>query len=99
MGRVYSIQAGKVVSHERDLGEQWTHLAGVRHGRQLRLYVKGKLAATSQLRDGPGFNLNNSLFLLIGFGAQNCLTGCLAEVLLYHGALDADTLAKIATSR
>src|SRR5262245_57243210 len=59
MGRVYSIQAGQVVSHERDIGGGWTHLAGVRHGRQLTLYVNGKLAATSQLRDGPAFDLSN----------------------------------------
>jgi hypothetical protein len=94
MGRIYSIQAGQVVSHERDIGGEWTHLAGVREGRKLKLYVNGKLAATSELRDGPAFNLSNNLPLLIGFGAQNYFTGWLSDVRLYDGALDAGTLAK-----
>jgi hypothetical protein len=99
MGRVYSIQAGQLVSHERDIGGEWTHLAGVRQGRELKLYVNGALAATSELRDGPAFDLSNDLPLLIGFGAQNHFTGHLSDVRLYDGALDADALAEIIASR
>jgi hypothetical protein len=88
MGRVFSIQAGQVASHERDVGGEWTHLAGVRDGRKVKLYVNGKLAATSDLRDGPPFDLNNDRPLLIGFGAQNYFTGSIADVRLYDGALD-----------
>src|SRR5437773_1036526 len=99
MGRVYSMQAGQVVSHERDIAGAWTHLAGVRQGRQLKLYVNGKLATTSELRDGPAFNLTNDLPMLIGFGAQNYFAGSVADVRLYDGALDADTLTKIGTSK
>ena len=94
MGRVYSIQAGQVVSYERDIGAEWTHLAAVRHGLQLKLYVNGKVAATSELRDGPAFNLSNDLPMLIGSGAQNYFTGWLSDVRLYDGALDAGELAK-----
>jgi hypothetical protein len=99
LGRVYSMQAGQVVSHERDIGGGWTHLAGVRQGRQLKLYVNGKLAATSVPRDGPAFNLSNDLPLLIGFGAQNHFTGSLSDVRLYEGALDAEALATMGLSK
>src|SRR5262249_56322432 len=50
----------------------------------------------SELRDGPAFNLSNDLPMLIGFGAQNYFSGALSDVRLYEGALDADSLAKIA---
>jgi len=96
LGRVYSMQAGQVVSHERDIGGEWTHLAGVRHGRQLKLYVNGKLAASSDLRDGPAFNLDNDRPLLIGFGAQHHFTGSISDVRLYDGALNDDAAAGLA---
>lgn len=93
LGRVYSIQAGQVVSHERDIGGEWTHLAGVRDGKKLKLYVNGKLAASSDLRDGPAFNLTNDKPMLIGFGAQNFFTGAMADVRLYDGVLDDKAIA------
>jgi len=40
LGRVYALQTGQVVSHERDIGSNWTHLAAVREDKQLRLYVE-----------------------------------------------------------
>lgn len=96
LGRVYSIQAGQVVSHEHDIGGKWTHLAAVRAGRTLKLYVNGKLAATSDLRDGPAFNLSNDRPLLIGFGAQNYFTGAMADVRLYDGSLGDEVVADLA---
>jgi hypothetical protein len=99
MGRVSAIQAGQVVSYERDLGASWTHLAAVRSGRELRLFVNGELVSTSQLREGPAFNLTNHRPLLVGFGAQNYFSGSLADLRLYHGALDADAVRTIMGQR
>ena len=99
MGRVYSIQAGQVVSHEHDIGGEWTHLVGVRDGRHLKLYVNGKLSSTSELRDGDAFDLSNDMPLLIGFGAQNYFTGSMADVRLYDGAIDDETIATLGKRR
>ena len=99
MGRVFAIQAGQVVSYERDLGGSWAHLTAVRRGRELRLYVNGKLVATSQLRDGLPFNLTNQRPLLVGFGAQNYFSGSIADLRLYHGALEADAVLEIMQQR
>ena len=99
MGRVLSIQAGQVVSYERDLGGEWTHLAAVRNGRELKLYVNGKLVSTSLLRAGPPFDLTNHRPLLVGFGAQNYFTGAIADLRLYDGALDADAVLQIIDQR
>ncbi|MGD9853690.1 MAG: LamG domain-containing protein [Planctomycetaceae bacterium] len=96
LGRVFAIQAGQVVSHERDIGGDWTHLAAVRSGRELRLYLNGQLSATSTLRPGPAFDLTNAAPLRIGFGAQNYFSGAMAELRLYAGALQSDEIRTLA---
>lgn len=96
LGRVFSIQAGQVVSHERDIGGDWTHLAAVRAGRDLRLYVNGELSATSELRPGSAFDLTNTVPLRIGFGAQNYFSGAMADLRLYSGALQSNEIRTLA---
>ena len=95
MGRVSAIQAGQMASYEHDLGGSWAHLAAIRRGRQLQLYVNGKLVATSQLREGPLLNLTNHRPLLVGFGAQNYFSGAIADLRLYDGALGSDAIGQI----
>ena len=99
MGRVFSLQAGQVVTHERDLGDSWTHLAAIRHGRELRLYINGKLVATSQLREAPLFDLTSDRPLRIGFGSQNYFSGAIADLRLYQGALEAHAIREIMSQR
>ena len=96
LGRVRSIQAGQVVSHERDIGGEWTHLAAVRRGRDLELFINGKQSASSRLRPGAPFDLSNKAPLWIGFGAQNSFHGTLSDLKLYDGALTADAIRKLA---
>ncbi|MBM4073252.1 MAG: LamG domain-containing protein [Planctomycetes bacterium] len=96
LGRVFSLQAGQVVSHERDIGGQWTHIAAVRRGRNLELYINGKQTASSRLREGAAFNLSNKAPLWIGFGAQNYFHGAMADLRCYGGALNAETIRQLA---
>jgi hypothetical protein len=96
LGRVHSIQAGQVVSHERDIGGDWTHIAAVRQGRQLELYVNGDRTATSTTGEGPTFDLTNQAPMWIGFGAQNFFHGQMADVRWYDGALDPATIRLLA---
>ncbi|MBN2292415.1 MAG: LamG domain-containing protein [Pirellulales bacterium] len=95
LGRVYAIQAGQVVSHEHDIGGGWTHLAVVRRGADLRLYVNGHLSMSSTAPEGRILDLSNSEPLSIGFGAQNYFTGAIADVRLYARALQAGEVARI----
>lgn len=98
LGRVLSMQAGQVVSHERDIGGDWVHLAAVRRGRRLELYVNGRLSSSSELREGPAFDLSNSNPLWLGFGAQNFFHGEMADVRWYDGALSSEELQKLTTT-
>lgn len=91
LGRVYELQAGHVVSHERDIGGNWTHLTAVRRGSELNLFTNGVRSVTSHAPDQRVFDLSNSEPLLIGFGAQTYFAGALSDLRLYGKALtDAD---------
>lgn len=96
LGRVYSLQAGQVVSHERDIGGEWTHIAAIRRGRSLELFINGNRSAASLLREGPAFNLGNDAPLWIGFGAQNAFHGALADLRWFDGALNVEAVRRLA---
>ena len=95
LGRVYSCQAGQVVSHEHDIGGDWTHLAAVRQGKELRLYVNGHLSAMSQAPRGCFLDLTNTQPLRIGFGAQAHFCGAISDVRVYGAALDASEVSDL----
>jgi hypothetical protein len=46
-GRVHTMEAGKGVSNDRDLGPGWKHLAAVKRGGRLELWVDGAKASES----------------------------------------------------
>jgi hypothetical protein len=99
LGRVFSLQAGQVVSHERDIGGEWTHIAAIRRGRNLELFINGKLSTSSPLREGAAFNVSNDSPLWIGFGAQNYFHGTLSDLRWYGGALSAEDVRQLANRR
>ncbi len=99
LGRVYALQTGQVVSHERDIGDAWTHLAVVRKSRELSLYVNGKLSCSSSAPENHTFSLANTSPLLIGFGAQNYFDGSISDVRVYRGALSAAQFTELYGSR
>jgi len=96
LGRVYSFQAGGVVSHEHDIGGQWTHITAVRHDRELLLYINGILSVSSQLPAGHLFDLSNTQSFTIGSGTQGSFSGAISDVRLYNGALSDDQIRKLA---
>ncbi|MCX5662674.1 MAG: LamG domain-containing protein [Planctomycetota bacterium] len=98
MGRVLAAQAGQVVDHERDIGGAWTHIAAIRRGKRLALYVDGELSAESEAPAGQAFDLANVRPLLIGRGPQGSFDGSIADVRLYRGALGAAEIAGLQLS-
>ena len=74
-GKVWSIAAGKDVTYDRELKPGWRHVAAIRSGSRLILYIDGQEAAQSprQLNAGTE-NVDTSAPLLIGFGVQTIST-------------------------
>jgi len=88
LGRVYALQAGQMASYDRDLGDQWAHLAAVREGKRLSLYVNGRLVASSEAPARQVLDLANLEPLRIGGGPQGHFAGELSDLRLYEAALD-----------
>ena len=96
LGRVYALQAGQMACHEHDLGDAWTHLAAVRQGKRLSLYVNGRLAAASEAPARQIFDLANVQPLCIGRGPQGRFAGELSDLRLYGLALDGADIRALA---
>ncbi len=86
-GHVLSIEAGKCVTYDRELKPGWRHLAGIRDGNRLKLYVDGKCVATSSPFKPADFDLSNDRPLKIGFGAHDYFNGCIKDLRIYNHAL------------
>src|SRR5262249_3142856 len=84
-GRVYSFEAGRNVTLDRELEPGWRHLAAVRAKGALKLYVDGRPAAPSD--PGPaGEGISNERPLTIRFGANDYFYGALSDLRLYRRA-------------
>jgi hypothetical protein len=91
-GNVYSFKTGSCVSDDRDLGNGWKHVAAVRHGKQLTLFVGGKMVASTTDAGSP-LDLSCDAPLRIGFGPQGYFDGKMREVRVYDRSLS-DELVK-----
>jgi hypothetical protein len=92
-GRVHALEAGPCVTHDRELAAGWRHVAAVRQGGTLRLYVDGKAVVESARFDPAKFDLTTDEPLLVGAGAGDYFNGTLADVRLYPRALSAEEVA------
>jgi hypothetical protein len=93
-GRVYAVEAGKVVSYDKDLGTGWKHVAAVRRGGRLELFIDGKPAAVSTAFTAGDYDLSNNEPLLIGSGATEHFHGRIREVRAYRRALAEPEIAE-----
>jgi Concanavalin A-like lectin/glucanases superfamily len=98
-GKVFSMEAGKVASYDDDLGPGWKHLAAVRCGGLLKLYIDGKLVAKSSPFDPAEYDLSTSQPLRIGFGQTEFFAGKMADVRIYKGSLTEPEIQKLASAK
>jgi hypothetical protein len=94
-GRIHSLTAGPCVTHDRELEPGWRHVAAVRAGETLRLFVDGTLVAESERFDPTRFDLVADTPLLIGAGAGDYFRGALADVRLYKKALSVEEIGRL----
>jgi hypothetical protein len=90
------METGRCASYDRDLGPGWHHLAAVRRGDHLELFVDGKLAATSSTLDPAAYDLTSDSPLRIGFGEVDFFSGKIQDVKLYGRALSASEVEHLA---
>jgi penicillin amidase len=95
-GQVYAMEAGRCVSYDRNLGPGWHHLAAVRRGDRLELFVDGQLVATSSTFDPAVYDLTTRSPLRIGFGEVDYFSGKIREVRLYGRALEVQEIKRLA---
>jgi hypothetical protein len=98
-GKVYAMQAGQCVTHDRDLGPGWQHLAAVRRKGRLELFVDGLKTAESPAPSGSPLDVTNGQTLRIGAGETDSFSGRIQEVRMYRRALSGETIRRMAKSR
>jgi hypothetical protein len=94
-GKVFCLQTGAAVSSDRDMGAGWKHIAAVRKGNSLTLFVDGKLAARSDSRPSD-IDASCSAPLRIGFGSQSYFHGKIKDVRLFNQAISEDDIHEFA---
>jgi hypothetical protein len=95
-GHVHALEAGQSVTLDRALEPGWRHLAAVREGGRLSLYVDGTRVASSSSSNATPLDLTNREPLRIGFGAHNHFRGSLSDLRLYDRAVSIGEIAALA---
>ncbi len=98
-GRVHSIEAGRNVTYDKELVAGWHHIAASRHGDVLKLFIDGKLVATSRPFKNDDYELPGDLPLKIGFGPNDYFRGSLSDVRIYNRALDEREIVGLVQAR
>jgi hypothetical protein len=95
-GRVLSIEAGRNVTHDRELAGGWHHVAATKGGSKLKLVLDGKAVATSRKFDSDNYSLATDRPLKIGFGPNDYFCGSLRDLRIYSRALDEREVSELA---
>ncbi|MDX1966369.1 MAG: LamG-like jellyroll fold domain-containing protein [Planctomycetaceae bacterium] len=98
-GRIYAFQAGHSIDHGHPLTPGWRHVAAVRAGNTLTMYVDGQVVSESAAADEKPLDLRVDTPLRIGFGANDYFHGSLSEVRLYGAALTSEHVRTLAQPR
>ena len=97
-GQVWSFEAGRNVSYDRPLAPGWRHIASVRGGDVLKLYVDGVEVARSSRMSPAKLNLANDEPLRIGFGQHDFYNGEMRDVRIYRRGLSGEEIGRLSSS-
>lgn len=86
-GRVYRRRQGAMATVDRSLSPGWRHIAAVRKGGLLTLYIDGKEAARSPSFNSRKLMLDNDLPLRVGTGQHAPFNGLMSDLRLYNRAV------------
>lgn len=94
-GRVLSLEMGRSATHDKPLAPGWHHVAAVRRGDRLELYVDGAMVKKSRPLSA-GASLATAAPLEIGRGPHDHWNGRLADLRIYRGALTPEAISNLA---
>lgn len=96
-GKVQACEVGKLVTWDDEFPLGWHHVAAVKSGGKLMLFVDGKLKSSSTDFNPEDFDLTNDQPLRIGSGPNDFFQGWLRDVRLYRRALLAAEVTALAS--
>ena len=96
-GRVYSTEAGKVATWDRAFPTGWHHIAAVRQGGVLTVYVDGDPVAAASGFNPQSYNLDTDTPLYIGFGMHDTFKGSMRDLRIYGRGLTVREVKRLAT--
>jgi len=97
-GHVYAFEAGKNTAWESEFPEGSHHVAAIKRGGTLTLYVDGREAARSTAFEAERFALDTDGPFLIGRGMNDDFRGRMSDVRLYGRALSEAEVRSLAKS-
>jgi len=86
-GHVLSFEAGRMATYDEVLPAGWHHLAAVKAGPRLKLFLDGREIACSSPFQPEDFNLSNDVPLTIGAGVHDYFEGSMCDLRIYGRAL------------
>lgn len=95
-GEVHSYRAGASATGGNALPGGWRHVAAVRSGDALRVFVDGREVASNTVADSGAFNLSTDAPLLIGSGPNAPFRGRISDVRIHNRALDDEEIHALA---
>jgi hypothetical protein len=95
-GHVFSMEAGRCVTHDKVLEDGWRHVAAVRDTNAINVFVDGVQVATQELGAHAATSIANDKPFLIGFGEHDYFCGGMRDVRIFEGAATGNELAAIA---
>lgn len=98
-GHIYSYAVGRVAMAGRPLPGGWRHVAAIKAGGRLKLFVDGALVAESAPFNATDYDLSSSAPLLIGAGPNDFFAGRLSDVRIYVRALEEAELRSLVEAR
>lgn len=91
-GKVFAAAAGTAVQAAHAIDDRWHHVAAVRRGSDLELWLDGRMVARKNQPDLPAYDLTSQSNLKIGSGRHGTLQGTIGQVQVFSRALSPEQL-------
>lgn len=95
-GKIFSFESGCNVSWGHSLAKGWHHVAAIKAGDKLKLYLDGNKVSESAVFDARDFQLANDGVIKIGAGASENFMGKMSDFRIYSRTLDVELVKKLA---